>query len=160
MIVNFSTFFSKNKTFSQQEETFMHIEQAKSKEQILDHFSIRGRVFIVEQNVPWEDEYDNNDYTAVLFNAYDEEKIIGTTRLYAGKLGRVAVLKDYRGQGIGKALVEAAEAEARAQGLNKVKLASQLEAIPFYEKLGYEIYGDVFLDAGIPHRNMKKMLES
>lgn len=135
----------------------MHIEQAQTKAQILDHFSIRGRVFILEQNVPWEDEYDNNDYTAVLFNAYEGDKIIGTTRLFAGKLGRVAVLKEYRGQGIGKALVDAAEAEAKAQGLNKIKLASQLEAIPFYEKLGYEIYGDVFLDAGIPHRNMKKL---
>jgi predicted GNAT family N-acyltransferase len=137
----------------------MQIEQAKTKEQILDHFSIRGKVFIVEQNVPWEDEYDHNDYTAVLFNAYLDDKIVGTTRMFSGKLGRVAVLKEYRGHGIGKALVAAAEAEAKAQGFNKVKLASQLDAIPFYEKLGYEIYGDIFLDAGIPHRNMKKLFE-
>lgn len=137
----------------------MHIEQASTKAQILDHFSVRGKVFILEQNVPWEEEYDHNDYTAILFNAYEDDEIIGVARLYAGKIGRIAVLEDYRGQGIGSKLVTACENEAKKQGLNKVKLAAQLESIPFYEKLGYEIYGDIFLDAGIPHRNMKKIFE-
>lgn len=136
----------------------MHIEQANTKSQILDHFSIRGKVFILEQNVPWEEEYDHNDYTAILFNAYEEDRIIGVARLYTGKIGRIAVLSEYRGQGIGSKLVTACEDEAKKQGLTKVKLAAQLESIPFYEKLGYEIYGDIFLDAGIPHRNMKKIL--
>jgi predicted GNAT family N-acyltransferase len=135
----------------------MHIEQASTKSQILDHFSIRGKVFILEQNVPWEEEYDHNDYTAILFNAYEDDQIIGVARLYAGKIGRIAVLQNYRGQGIGSQLVTACENEAKKQSFTKVKLAAQLESIPFYEKLGYEIYGDIFLDAGIPHRNMKKL---
>lgn len=138
----------------------MHIIEADSKQEILDHFSIRGRVFINEQNVPWEEEYDHNDYTASLFNAYDGETVIGAARLYAGKIGRIAVLEEYRGQGFGSQLVKRCEQEAIKQGFNKVKLASQLESIPFYEKLGYKIYGDIFLDAGIPHRNMKKILEA
>lgn len=137
----------------------MHIEQASTKSQILDHFSIRGKVFIIEQNVPWEEEYDHNDYTAILFNAYENDEIIGVSRLYAGKIGRIAVLEEFRGQGIGSKLVKVCEEEAKKQGFNKVKLAAQLESIPFYEKLGYEIYGDIFLDAGIPHRNMKKVFE-
>ena len=138
----------------------MHIIEADSKAEILDHFSIRGRVFIIEQNVPWEEEYDHNDYTATLFNAYEGEKVVGSARLYAGKIGRIAVLEEYRGQGLGRKLVERCEKEAIKQGFTKVKLAAQLESIVFYEKLGYEIYGDIFLDAGIPHRNMKKLLET
>lgn len=138
----------------------MHIQEADSKQEILDHFSIRGRVFILEQNVPWEEEYDHNDYTATLFNAYEGEQVVGAARLYAGKIGRIAVLEEHRGQGIGRKLVERCEQEALKNGLNKVKLAAQLESIPFYEKLGYEIYGDIFLDAGIPHRNMKKLFET
>ncbi len=138
----------------------MQIIVADSKQEILDHFSIRGRVFINEQNVPWEEEYDHNDYTATLFNAYDDEKVVGAARLYAGKIGRIAVLSDYRGQGIGSSLVERCEKAAVEQGFTKVKLAAQLESIPFYEKLGYAFYGDIFLDAGIPHRNMKKLLET
>lgn len=138
----------------------MQIIEADSKQEILDHFSIRGRVFINEQNVPWEEEYDHNDYTATLFNAYEDEKVVGAARLYAGKIGRIAVLSDYRGQGIGSSLVERCEKAAIEQGFTKVKLAAQLESIPFYEKQGYTFYGDIFLDAGIPHRNMKKLLET
>lgn len=138
----------------------MHIEQADSKESILDHFSIRGRIFIIEQKVPWEEEYDHNDYTATLFNAYEGDKVIGAARLYAGKIGRIAVLEEYRHQGIGRKLVEKCEQEAQKNGFTKVKLAAQLESIPFYEKLGYVHYGDIFLDAGIPHRNMKKDLDT
>jgi len=85
---------------------------------------------------------------------------VGAARLYAGKIGRIAVLSDYRGQGIGSSLVERCEKAAVEQGFTKVKLAAQLESIPFYEKLGYAFYGDIFLDAGIPHRNMKKLLET
>ena len=75
-----------------------------------------------------------------------------------GHIGRIAVLKSYRGKGAGSRIIRFLEARALASGLRRVYLGAQLQAIPFYEKQGYQCYGGQFMDAGISHRYMQKEL--
>jgi predicted GNAT family N-acyltransferase len=121
-------------------------------------FGVRRIVFIQEQQVPEEEEWDEHDATAVHFLATQGDRAVGTARLRVAdgvaKAERVAVLKDARGLGVGLAVMEALHAEARAQGLKRVVLGAQCQAIPFYERLGYVAWGGKFDDAGIPHRWM------
>ncbi|MDJ0341069.1 GNAT family N-acetyltransferase [Streptomyces sp. H10-C2] len=130
--------------------------------------AIRHQVFVVEQNVPAESEWDGKDDGAVHALAPDA----GTGRLLLGTdaaaknggdpvtavLGRLAVLKPARGTGVGARLVTALEDEARRLGLAGVYLEAQVHAIAFYERLGYAAYGPEFPDAGIAHRAMRRPL--
>lgn len=123
--------------------------------------AVRHEVFVIGQNVPVEREVEEADakYTHILAKAGD--KPIGTARLTTdGHIGRVAVLKEYRKYGIGKEMMCQIEEIAFELGFEQVDLNSQCHAVPFYESLGYEAFGDVFLDAGIEHRHMKKNLNS
>jgi predicted GNAT family N-acyltransferase len=124
---------------------------------------LRRQVFIDEQGVPEEEEVDGLDPLCAHFLAEHGGRPVGTARLWEtpdgrAKAQRVAVLRDWRGQGVGAALMAALEAEARARGHAAVVLGAQLEAVPFYERLGYAPYGEVFLDAGIAHRMMRRGL--
>ncbi len=136
----------------------MKVRVCDDKKTLLDHFRIRGEVFIVEQQIDWKEEFDDWDYDATHFVLYDGDTAIGAARLYKNKVGRVAVLKDHRMKNAGRLLMEAAEARAKSDGYDTVQLAAQTYIIPFYEKLGYTAYGEVFLDADIEHRAMKKTL--
>lgn len=122
---------------------------------------IRRKVFIEEQRVPEDEEWDADDLSACHFLALDQAgAALGTARLLAdGRIGRMAVLFEARGRGIGAALLAAAEQEAAAQGLAEVYLSAQVQALPFYEKAGYRAYGEVFSDAGIDHLWMRKQLK-
>lgn len=121
---------------------------------------IRRLVFVIEQQVPEEEEWDGMDTHSTHFIAWqdadgDQPSPIGTARLLPdGHIGRVAVLTEQRGQGVGVALMQAAIDAARQQGHAKVVLSAQLHALAFYEHLGFVAYGDTFMDAGIPHREM------
>ncbi|MFG2644185.1 GNAT family N-acetyltransferase [Streptomyces sp. NPDC048370] len=136
-------------------------------------FAVRREVFVVEQNVPQELEYDAYDATAVHVLAQREDGLpLGTGRLLhgadavgktggdasVGSLGRLAVSKAARGLGVGAALVRVIEDAARERGLTAVDLHAQTHALGFYERLGYEVYGPEFPDAGIPHRAMRRAL--
>ncbi|MFC9279923.1 GNAT family N-acetyltransferase [Streptomyces collinus] len=136
-------------------------------------FAIRKEVFVAEQGVPQDIEYDAYDAVAVHVLAVREDgEPLGTGRLLfgevaaaktggeasVGSLGRLAVAGAARGLGIGVALVRAIEEAARAHGLTAVDLHAQTQALGFYERLGYEAYGPEFLDAGIPHRSMRRVL--
>ncbi|GAA3759132.1 GNAT family N-acetyltransferase [Spinactinospora alkalitolerans] len=125
-------------------------------------FVIRGAVFVAEQNVPIEEEWDDRDPEADHFLARADGVAVGTGRLVAdgaeGILGRLAVLQRARGTGAGFALVRAVEERARERGLKAIELHAQTHAIGFYTRLGYVAYGDEFDDAGIPHRHMRKEL--
>ncbi|MDT9687913.1 GNAT family N-acetyltransferase [Streptomyces sp. P9(2023)] len=136
-------------------------------------FAVRREVFVVEQNVPQELEYDTYDETAVHVLALREDGLpLGTGRLLhgadavgktgadasVGSLGRLAVSRAARGLGVGAALVRAIEDAARGRGLAAVDLHAQTHALGFYERLGYEVYGPEFPDAGIPHRAMRRVL--
>ncbi|MCA1801710.1 MAG: GNAT family N-acetyltransferase [Rhodothermaceae bacterium] len=117
---------------------------------------IRTLVFIEEQKIPEDEEFDDADKTAVHVLAYNDlGEAIGTARLLGSKkIGRVAVVKSWRGKGVGKALIGFLMQMARENGAHTVELDAQVYAIPFYERLGYRVTGGEFMDAGIPHRKM------
>lgn len=126
-------------------------------------FDIRRKVFVDEQGVPLHVEMDEFDDAAVHFIGYNLEQPIAAARireteLGIGKVERVCVLPEFRGQHVGVLLMSEMEEHARAAGFFTLKLNSQSYAIPFYEKLGYEVNSPEFLDAGIPHRAMIKNL--
>ena len=120
--------------------------------------ALRRVVFIEEQAVPEELERDDQDATALHLLATLDGRPVGTARMLlkgdTGKIGRVCVLRELRGRGVGAALIRAAVEELRRLGLAQAKLGSQVHAIPFYEKLGFAAEGPVYDDAGIPHRDM------
>lgn len=116
---------------------------------------IRELVFISEQNIPEQDEWDNQDAISQHFVVYDQNQPIATARLLANNsVGRVAVLKTYRGQGIGRLIMLEIIAYAQAQKRPSLQLSSQVHAISFYEKLGFSIQGDEYDECGIPHIEM------
>lgn len=129
-------------------------------------FAIRNEVFVVEQNVPVSDEWDGRDAECIHFLAVADEDgapPLGTARLCeradgTGKIQRVAVRAASRKSGVGRLLMDAVEREAARRGIGTVCLAAQTASIDFYARLGYHAFGDVFDDAGIPHRNMEKKL--
>ena len=124
-------------------------------------FAIRRQVFIVEQNVPEELEHDQHDATAVHVLITDTDgRGIATGRLLPdGHIGRVAVLAEYRGSGIGRQVMIALHQIARERGHTQIILNSQLSALPFYRRLGYRAEGPEFIEAGIRHRRMRLQLE-
>lgn len=116
---------------------------------------IRKLVFISEQNIPEQDEWDDQDAISQHFVVYDQNQPIATARLLANNsVGRVAVLKAYRGQGIGRLIMLQIIAYAQAQKRPSLQLSSQVHAISFYEKLGFSIQGDEYDECGIPHIEM------
>lgn len=116
---------------------------------------IRRVVFIEEQRVPLEEEWDGRDPECRHFLAISAGKALGTARLLPdAHIGRVAVLAEARGRGIGVALMRAAIETARRRGHHSVELAAQTHALAFYERLGFTAFGEAFLDAGIAHRSM------
>ncbi|MDZ4088682.1 MAG: GNAT family N-acetyltransferase [Tabrizicola sp.] len=124
---------------------------------------LRRVVFIQEQGVSEADEVDGLDDTAIHLLAWDGDTPVGTARLLLkgnlGKIGRVCVLPRARGTGLGAALIRAALDVLRDQpGVTEAYLGSQSHATGFYEKLGFALEGDEFLDAGIPHRHMRRAL--
>ncbi|RZV12316.1 putative GNAT family N-acyltransferase [Natrinema hispanicum] len=129
-----------------------------------DAFAVRHTVFVEEQGVDEELEYDTHDETATHFVAYDSDEPIGAARLreYAdsvGKVERVAVRESRRRSGVGRALMERLEDHAETLGFVTLKLHSQTQAADFYRSLGYERHGGEFEEAGIPHVEMRKPLE-
>ncbi|MGV6840355.1 MAG: GNAT family N-acetyltransferase [Planktomarina sp.] len=123
---------------------------------------IRKAVFVVEQNVPEDLEIDGEDDVALHVLARSGQTPVGTARVLmygtTAKIGRVCVLKSHRGKGIGAVLIEECQNLARGKGATRAILGAQVSAIGFYEQLGYRAYGDVFDDAGIPHKMMEASL--
>jgi predicted GNAT family N-acyltransferase len=121
---------------------------------------IREGVFIAEQSVPPELEWDAEDVDAIHFLAEDGDYAVGTARLLPdGHIGRVAVLKDWRGMKIGDALLKAVIAEAERLHLTPQRLNAQVHATAFYERLGFSVVSDEYLEAGIPHVDMVRHSE-
>jgi predicted GNAT family N-acyltransferase len=118
--------------------------------------AIRMEVFVAEQQVPADEEIDGRDPACRHVLARDEHGgAIGTARMQqSGHIGRIAVVRAWRRRAVGSRLVAALLDLAREQGLESVDLGAQLQAIGFYERLGFAARGEIFMDAGIPHRNM------
>ncbi len=119
---------------------------------------IREKVFIEEQKVTSQLEWDGMDKEAIHFLAFKDERAIGCARAlvieYCMQLGRIAVLKEYRGEGIGSALIEKAMTTAKLNQLSAIYISAQCHAIDFYKKFGFEVTSDIYLDAEILHRDM------
>ena len=120
---------------------------------------IREKVFIEEQKVTPQLEWDGMDEEAIHFLVYKDEKAIGCARALVienhMQLGRMAVLKEYRGEGIGSNLIEKAVTTAKLNQLSSIDISAQCHAIDFYKKFGFKVISDIYLDAEIPHRDMR-----
>ncbi len=121
---------------------------------------IREAVFVREQSVPLELEWDGKDPECVQLLAYSPGgEAIGTARMSpSGHIGRMAVLAGWRRNGVGSALLTTLLTIAREEGLSVVYLNAQTEALDFYIQHDFQAEGEVFLDAGIPHRRMRRAL--
>ena len=116
---------------------------------------IRRLVFIEEQHVPDDLEWDEEDNTSTHFVVALVDKAVATARLTAnGQIGRMAVLAEYRNQGIGNKLLYFVLQHAASLGYKQIYLHAQVTAIPFYEKQGFTAFGNIFYEANIPHREM------
>lgn len=118
--------------------------------------AIRRAVFVREQNVPEDLEWDEEDARCRHVLAYAPKgEAVGTGRLLPdGHIGRMAVLKPWRNQGVGSALLVTLLELAREQGFECVRLHAQRHAVGFYRKHGFTAMGDEFMEAGIPHYMM------
>ena len=128
-------------------------------------FHIRKEVFVVEQGVPLEDEFDEFDSLdgqCEHILVYYHEKAVGTGRLRVvddfGKLERICILEPYRKFGLGKVIIQTLEEIAKDKEIDRVKLHGQTQAEGFYKKLGYQTSSNVFIEDGIPHILMIKEL--
>jgi predicted GNAT family N-acyltransferase len=120
--------------------------------------TIRTQVFIQEQQVPESMEWDHFDASARHLIGYDtQHHVIACARILDdGSIGRMAVVKEKRGQGIGYALLDKAIALCQACGVKQATLSAQTHAIPFYEKAGFTVSSEPYLDANIWHVDMQR----
>ena len=125
-----------------------------------DAQKVRVEVFVIEQNVPVELEWDEGDEVSTHAVAYDEQgQPVATGRLLPdGHIGRMAVSQSLRGKGIGKQVLVALLEHARQDGHEELVLHAQTHAVPFYEQLGFIAEGEEFIEADMPHRLMRRRL--
>lgn len=127
------------------------------------YYGLRYRIFCEEKGVPVELERDADDQIALHILVRDKGEPVAVARMaprkeFGAKIGRVAVVENHRHRGIGKMLVRKLENQARRQGQRQVVLDAPLDVLEFYHQLGYRAFGEVFRDAGILHRSMRKRL--
>ena len=125
--------------------------------------ALRRAVFIDEQNVPEDLEWDGRDAEALHILAQQDGQPIATLRMFRdppeAKIGRVCVLPQYRGTGIGRQLMDVAIGILRdSPRIETVKLGAQLHVLEFNRPMGFEPEGPIYDDAGIPHRDMRLTL--
>lgn len=137
--------------------------QIAEAEDFADCALIRRRVFIEEQGIPEAEEWDDRDAVAIQLLARQGARPVGTARLLTdgdtGWIGRVAVLAEARGSGVGAALIRAgADRLQQIPRIARLCLGAQVHAQGFYEKLGFRVSGPEYLDGGIPHCEMTRDL--
>lgn len=137
----------------------MKVVVAKTQKELLDNVLVRGYVFVVEQEIDWEIEFDGLDDICVLFTAYIDESPIGAARLFKNKVGRVATLKEYRKQGVATLIMKKIEEYALKNNMKYLKLNAQLQVKDFYLHLGYIPEGEIFQEADIDHIKMTKEIK-
>jgi predicted GNAT family N-acyltransferase len=134
----------------------MKVVVAKTQKELLDNVLVRGKVFVVEQVIDWEIEFDGLDDVCVLFTAYIDDIPVGAARLYNNKVGRVATLNKYRKKGIATSIMKKIEEYAKDNSINLLTLNAQLQVKDFYLHLGYIPEGEIFQEADIDHIKMSK----
>lgn len=126
--------------------------------------ALRRAVFIEEQGIPEVEELDELDGVAIhLLARYASGRPVGTARILvdnqSARIGRVCVLADQRGTGLGAALMATAiEEVSKIPGMKRIRLSAQVPVLGFYTRLGFEPFGPEYDDAGIPHRSMERWL--
>lgn len=142
----------------------MNIKIATSNKEREQAYKIRTIVFVDEQKVSIEEEIDEHEDGAIHFVGYEDGVPIAASRLrwvdHMGKLERICILKEHRRKSYGTKIIQAMEDEVLKRGYSKTKLHAQTQAVEFYERLGYKVVSDEFLDAGIPHVAMTKQFKS
>lgn len=135
---------------------------AKNEKGLKDAFFIRREVFIQEQNVPEEEEFDEADLRSHHIVIYAEGRPVATGRLLKTEenwlIGRISVLKEFRGKQVGKLIVDKLLEKAYEMGAEEIHVHAQTHATNFYRKSGFIEYGTMFLEAGIEHISMIKKL--
>lgn len=134
----------------------MRIVIARTQKEITDNYLVRGKVFIIGQQIAWDIEFDGLDGNSILFTAYLDDVAVGAARLYKSKVGRVATLEEYRKQGIASGLMKAIEKYAKDNEISQLQLNAQFYTKEFYLHLGYVPQGEIFKEAEIDHIKMTK----
>ena len=136
------------------------IKKAISDEEIRQCMNIRFKVFVEGQNVPAQEELDGKDAEASHYLLLIDDHPAGVARVrcidHYFKIERVAIIDEHQGKGLGKDIMQFILSDLKALStFNKVKLGSQTHAIPFYEKLGFSVCSDEYMEAGIRHKDMQ-----
>jgi predicted GNAT family N-acyltransferase len=138
------------------------VREARSPEEVTAALALREQVFCGEQGVSFEADQDGRDPEATHIVAVEDGVVIGTCRLLfrgrMARLGRLAVVLDRRGDGIGAAILHEADAVAMARGAEAISLHAQTYAKTLYEQAGYDEHGPTFVEEGIEHVAMEKRL--
>jgi predicted GNAT family N-acyltransferase len=141
-------------------EASFTVSEARFQEREAEIRVLRTAVFTEEQGIDPEIDFDGNDPQCLHVIAKSATgSTVGTARMSAdGRIGRMAVLQAYRGQGIGRAMLETLVKAAAERGLSQVYLNSQRTAVGFYRALGFEESGKPFMEAGIEHIRMQRQI--
>lgn len=136
----------------------MDVRKATTQKDFFMCVKVRGRVFVDEQHVLSAIEVDDEDQTCLHYLITKDDEVIGALRAIQHddytKLGRICILKEYRGLGYGKQLVDYVMNDIKGE----FRLGAQITALGFYEDLGFEAYGDHFMEANMEHVMMKKII--
>lgn len=135
------------------------VSKVTSEEEINTCFSLRNQIFVIGQNVPVEEELDGLDKVSEHYLLVLDGVPVGVARVrfveYYAKIERMGILDEYQGKGLGRFVMQAILEDLQQQRtVVTVKLSAQTHAISFYEKLGFELCSEEYIDAGIPHRDM------
>lgn len=138
----------------------LHIQKVVSDEDLQKCLNIRLKVFVEGQRVPIEEEVDGKDAESEHYLLFVNEEPVGVARVRHvedfSKIERVAILDKYQGRGLGHEIMKFILSDLRSHSTaKKVKLSSQTYAIPFYEKLGFMVCSDEYIDADISHKDMQ-----
>lgn len=122
--------------------------------------AIREQVFVVEQHVPTYVEWDEYDITATHLLALDaEQKPVGCARILdSGRVGRMGVLREWRGRGLGRALLDKAIEICKQSGHKQITLSAQTHALKFYQKAGFVVTSEAYIDVNIWHVDMRRVI--
>jgi len=119
---------------------------------------IRKKVFIEEQNIPEDEEFDEIDYYSLHLLLYMDHKAVATGRIYhdghTNRIGRIAVLKEYRGKGLGDLLIRLLLYKTFEAGAEEIVISAQCYIADVYRKFGFAATGDEYMEANIPHVTM------
>jgi predicted GNAT family N-acyltransferase len=141
----------------------LNIRKVNNSSDFFKLLEVRKKVYVDELNVPIELEFDEYDETAFHFVVEVDDIVVGTARLVAldneGNIGRVCILKDFRRKGLGTKLITSIINASMNMGLDRLTVEAKVDALPFYEKMGFVNEGNEYLEIGVPHNKMFLILE-